>query len=93
MTWEQLKLFCNSLPESELSKDVFLWREEEYVDEILASRLDEDCYAEFERIEDGCMYESTAKNIIKDNKADYPEGMKHFFIVYSKGTPVLFEDF
>ena len=41
MNWKQLKDFCNSLPESELEKNVMLWREDEAITEITAEQLQE----------------------------------------------------
>jgi len=95
MNWKQLKDFCNSLPESELEKNVILWREnaEDCISDIDASELDEDNYVIIESEEDGCIPESECQSLIKNNEDDYPEGMEHFAKVYDKGHPILHENF
>ena len=93
MTWNELKEFCNSLPEHELGKNVFMWREEECIDKIEAEQLEEDYYVHLERPEDGCVSESDANSLIRDNGDEYPNGMNDFVKVYDKGHPILWAGF
>jgi len=44
MNWEELKKFCNELPEEELKKKVILWREGECINDMDATQLTEDHY-------------------------------------------------
>lgn len=85
MTWKELKEFCNSLDEKELSKKVILWREDEAITKITAETLHEDCYA----VDDGegCVYESEKSCLLRD---DEDVEIKK---VYDKGTPILWEEF
>lgn len=84
MNWKELKDFCNSLPESELEKNVMLWREEEAITDITAEQLDEDHYINVENSDNGCFPVSEAKNLDKDTKIKR---------VYEKGNPILHEVF
>lgn len=93
-TWKDIKEFVNSLTEEQLSKRVILWREDEAINKIQPDVLEEDHYIDKEGVVvEGCVDESTAKELIKDNPEDYPNGMKHFTKVYDKGFPILFEKF
>ena len=82
MTWKELKEFCNSLPDNELTRKVILWREDEAVNNIDAVQLDEDFYADEEELEEGCFRASDASKPIEELTK-----------VYEKGTPVLMENF
>jgi hypothetical protein len=93
MNWKQLKDFCNSLPESELEKNVILWREDEAITNIEAEQLSEEQYLETENSEDGCFPKSEAESMIFANPNDYPDGLDHFQKVYDKGHPILTEIF
>lgn len=93
MTWKELKDFCNSLPESELEKNVVLWREEEAITDISASELEEDNYVEIDEEENGCFGLSEAEYQIKHNADEFPNGLEHFKKVYDKGHPILHENF
>jgi hypothetical protein len=93
MNWKELKDFCDKLPENELEKKVILWREDEVIGDISAITLEEDHYVDPEQTENGCFSESEAIGIIKHNKEDFPGGMDYFKKVYSKGHPILCENF
>lgn len=93
MNWKQLKDFCNSLSESELEKNVMLWREDEAITDINAEQLEEDYVVLIEEQEDGCFGVSTAESLIKEAPSEYPEKMEHFKKVYDKGFPILHEVF
>lgn len=93
MNWNELKDFCNSLPESELEKNVMLWREEEAITDISAEQLEEDSYVDNESSESGCFPECEAQSQIKMSPEDFPNGLNHFTKVYDKGHPVLHENF
>ena len=93
MNWKELKDFCNSLPESELSKEVVVWQEEDAISSISAEQLEEDHYVDNNSKEDGCMPLSTAQSIIKDDPEEYPDGLQQFSKVYEKGHPILSENF
>lgn len=84
MNWKTLKDFCNSLPESELEKNVMLWRESEAITDISAEQLEEDHYIDKENPDDGCFPISEAKDLDKDTKIKR---------VYKKGHPILHEIF
>lgn len=95
MNWKKLKDFCNSLPESELEKNVILWREDadDVITDIDAEQLPEDQYLDIENEEDGCFDKSEAESRIKAMPDDYPDGIDHFRKVYDKGHPILHENF
>lgn len=93
MTWKEMKQFCESLNDEQLEKKVIMWREEEVINDISAFTLGLDHYIDKERGEDGCIEESTAKEIAMNNEIDYPNGMDHFEKVYDKGFPLLHENF
>ncbi|MES2864066.1 MAG: hypothetical protein V4666_08110 [Bacteroidota bacterium] len=86
MNWKQLKDFCNSLPESELEKNVILWREDvsDVITEIEAEQLGEDYYIKREDPEDGCFPGSECKGLEPDTKIKR---------VYKEGHPILHEIF
>lgn len=84
MTYQELKDFCNSLPESELSKKVILWREDEAITDISAEQLQEDHYIDVDNSEDGCFPASECKHLDPETKIKK---------VYDKGTPILHENF
>lgn len=84
MNWKELKDFCNSLPESELEKNVMLWREDEAITDISAEALEEDYYIRRESPEDGCFPASECKGLEPKTKIKR---------VYQKGHPVLHENF
>lgn len=84
MNWKHLKDFCNSLPESELEKNVMLWRESEAITDITAEQLSEDHYIQRDNPEDGCFPGSECKHLDPDTKIKR---------VYKKGHPVLHENF
>lgn len=93
MNWKKLKDFCNSLPESELEKNVIMWREDEAVTNITAEQLEEDYYLSNEDKESGCFPQKEAESQIKQNPEEHPDGLEHFTKVYDKGHPVLMEIF
>ena len=84
MNWKELKDFCNSLPESELEKNVMLWREDEAFNKIEAEQLDEDHYIKVDEPEEGCFPVSESKDLESDVKIKR---------VYKKGQPLLHEIF
>ena len=85
MTWRELKAFCNQLPESELVKNVIMWREEEAITCIDAFQLEEDYYIEAgDPYGEGCFAESEMSK--EDPDLEYEK-------VYDKGHPLLSEDF
>lgn len=86
MNWSELKDFCNTLPESELSKNVILWREnaEDVVLDISAEQLEEDHYIKRESPDDGCFPVSECKDLEPDTKIKR---------VYKSGHPILQENF
>lgn len=86
MNWKALKEFCNNLPESELEKNVILWREdaEDVITDISAEQLHEDHYIKVDDSEDGCFPVSEAKHLDKDTKIKR---------VYKQGHPILTEVF
>lgn len=92
MNWKELKDFCNNLPESELEKNVILWRECESVTDIYSEQLDEDQYVD-ERGDDGCFPLSEAESQIKSDPEEFPKGLEGFVKVYDKGHPILHEKF
>jgi len=81
-----------SLPESELEKNVMLWREEDAIIDISASQLDENQFIS-DHHDEGCIPESEALSSIKNNPEDFPFGMDDFTKVYDKGHPILHENF
>lgn len=91
MTWNELKEFCNALPEQELEKKVVLLREDESISDIYAERLEEDHYLSDDS--EGCFPESYAIEMIDDNPEDYPSGLDDLKKVYDKGHPLLHENF
>lgn len=93
MTYQELKDFCNSLPESELSKNVILSREDEVITDIYAEQLEQDYFIETEESENGCFNEDVKNDMIKSNPNFYQNGIEHFEKVYDKGTPILYEKF
>lgn len=86
MNYRELRDFCNNLPESELEKNVILWREdaEDVITEIQAEQLDEDYYIKVDDPEDGCFPVSESKDLEPDTKIKR---------VYKKGHPILSESF
>ena len=92
MKWKKLKEFCNNLPETELEKEVILWREDEAVSQIKAMCLKEDHYVDPELSENGCFPETDAKSFIGYEES-YPNGLSDLKKVYDKGHPILWEDF
>jgi hypothetical protein len=82
MNWKQMKDFCNKLPEEVLQNKVIIWQEENAINEIRPLILDQDHYLDPENYEYGCFPESEASEPISNlNK------------VYSKGDPILIENF
>jgi hypothetical protein len=92
MTWKQLKDFCNNLPESELEKNVILWRECDVIIDISAEQLDQDHYVN-ESGDDGCFPLFEAESQIKFQPDEFPKGLDGFVKVYDKGHPILNENF
>lgn len=84
MTYQELKDFCNNLPEAELNKKVILWRENDAITNIMAEQLTEDHYIDVDNTEDGCFPESELKSFYHDMETKK---------VYDKGTPILHEIF
>lgn len=86
MTYQELKDFCNNLPESELNKNVILWREnaEDVITEIQAEQLEEDYYIKLDNPEEGCFPVSECKELNPKRKIK---------LVYKKGHPILSELF
>lgn len=93
MNWKQLKDFCNNLPESELAKNVMLWRECEVITDITAEQLSEDNYVNSDDSDDGCFPEFEMQLQIENLPDDFPNGVEHFKKVYDKGHPILNENF
>lgn len=93
MNWKKLKDFCNSLPESELEKNVILWQECEAITNIEAEQLDEDHYVNIDDSENGCFPELEMRSQINMCPNDFPDGVEHFKKVYDKGHPILSELF
>lgn len=93
MNWKELKDFCNKLPESELEKNVILWRECEAVTDIDAEQLNEDQYVDKSDSDNGCFDKSEAESQIKSDPEEFPRGLEHFKKVYDKGHPILRENF
>lgn len=93
MNWKQLKDFCNNLPESELEKNVILWRESEAIVDISAEQLEENNYVNTEDYDSGCFPECEMNSRIKMAPEDFPHGIHHFTKVYDKGHPILHENF
>ena len=80
MTWNELKEFCNSLPEDQLGKKVVMWREDEAINDIWTERLSEDHYMRED--DEGCYPESEASSPIEELDK-----------VWSKGDAILWEKF
>jgi len=93
MNWKELKDFCNNLSETELEKNVILWREDEAITDISAEQLEEDNYVLIDSEDEGCFPEKEALSQIKNDLEEYPNGLDHFKKVYSKGHPILQENF
>ncbi|HCB89086.1 MAG TPA: hypothetical protein DEP71_07375 [Porphyromonadaceae bacterium] len=93
MTWNELKEFCNNLPEKELNKKVVLCREDESINNIDAGQLEEDYYIDSENPENGCFPEWVGKDIVSYDKDSYPNGMNDLKKVHDKGHPILSENF
>jgi hypothetical protein len=91
ITWNEIKVFCNSLNEEQLKEKVLLWREDECI-AVSAHELEEDQYLD-EDTDEGCVPESTMHQLIKDDPDAYPDGVEHFKKVYSKGRPMMIENF
>lgn len=88
MVWKELKNFCNSLDEEQLTKEVVIWREDESVSDLTPLILDEDHFIDQEDSENGCFPESEIKNF------DPIEiGEMKLKKVYDKGDPILGENF
>jgi len=92
MTWQEMKDFCNSLDESQLKKNVLVWREEECISKLEPTPLYEDYCRDPEEFEPFCFPESEAKTMVVDN-IDFPNGMDDLEKVYDKGHPILMADF
>jgi hypothetical protein len=92
MNWNELKEFCNSLPESELSKNVILWREDAAITNINAIVLTEDHYIDNEGDMEGCAPLSDIEYSYLSDEENYPNGLEDFKKVYDKGTPILWEE-
>jgi len=90
MNWNKLKQFCNSLPESELTKNVILWREDEVMTKINTEVLTEDHYIDIEGDMEGCAPLSEIESMIANN--EYLNGIEDFKKVYDKGTPIMWEE-
>lgn len=86
MNFRQLKDFCNNLPETELDKNVILWREdaEDVITEIEAEQLHEDYYIDKDNPENGCFPVSECKDLPPETKIKR---------IYKKGHPILSEVF
>ena len=80
MTWNELKEFCNSLPEDQLNMNVVMWREEESISNIETDRLQEDHYM---GSDDDFFY--------PESEAQYP--LNELKKVWSKGDAILWEQF
>ncbi len=90
MNWKELKEFCNSLNDEQLENKVVLWREDEAIINIEAEILSEDHY-NYEDCE-GLVTRSEAEEMARD-EFEFPNGMDDFRKVYSKGDPILWEEF
>jgi hypothetical protein len=87
LTWDELKAFCNALPESELQNPVVEWGEETAGYFTAAERLSEDYVIDDSM--DSCIEESEYEAYKEDYEAD--ETTKR--IVWKKGMAILFTDF
>ena len=85
MTWNELKEFCNSLPQEQLERKVILWREDETINKIEAEQLSEDHY--IGENDEGC-YPLSDANLTVDDVDRL--GLKK---VYSIGFPILWAQF
>lgn len=83
MTWNDLKEFCNSLDKKQLKEEVIVWREGEAIAKLDPITLEEDHYYNEEFSDEGCVPESEMP------KEHMPNAEK----VYSKGDPIILEDF
>jgi len=84
MNWIELKEFCNSLNEDQLSKKVILWREDEAITDIETLKLEVDHYIDEEEGNGMCFPISEWEGQIDDSALRK---------VYDKGTPLLVENF
>ncbi len=91
MTWNELKDFCNSLPESFLEKNVIMWREEECISDISARQLEQDHYIE-SGVDEGCYPEHEAIEKVNASPEEYPNGLSDLRKCYDKGHPILEEN-
>lgn len=85
MKWNELKMFCCSLNEIQLLKDVILWREDSVISDIEPDVLQEDHYYDPEEPTDGCFTLSDAGYQAED--------VPSLEIAYKSGTPILWEKF
>ena len=89
MTWNELKDFCNNLPEEFLEKNVIMWRDEECLSDISARQLEEDHYIDDDFEENGCFSESDAIEMVNTLQDAYPGRMNDLRKCYDKGHPIL----
>ena len=85
MNWNQLKDFCNSLTEEQLQKNVLVWREDKAFSNMEPIVLNYDMYIGLG--EEGC-YPLHEVDLTEEQAEE--EGLTK---VYSKGDPILMEDF
>ena len=85
MTWNELKEFCNSLPQEQLERKVILWREDEAINNIEAEQLSEDHYIGED--DEGCYPLSDAGLTVDDVDG---LGLKKVYLI---GDAILWERF
>jgi len=85
MKWNDLKQFCNKLPESELNKDVILSTEDDVIRDIDAEVLTEDYVYHEDYPDEGCFPRSE----LDKNDPDYDL----YEITYPKGMAILWGGF
>lgn len=89
MTWNELKQFCNNLPEQFLDKKVIIWRDDEYFSSIEVFELDQDHFVDEDSEENGCISENEMIKLINEDPVNYPDGVDHFRKCYEKGHPII----
>ena len=77
ISWRKLKEFCNSLPDSELDKEV-IWSGEEEGGKITSAEQVEEDYVQTDY---GCEPASVQ---------EYEEGDEEYPVCWPKGTPILY---
>lgn len=87
MAWNELKEFCNSLPQEQLERKVIFWREDEAIDDIEVGQLSEDYYI---GEDDELCYTLSDMGLTVNDMDDNALGLKK---AYSEGDAILWEHF